>query len=91
MAAPSYKMIGFTGTITRRPNEGHPGCFRRRYTGRFLQYLAADAQILEDTAAPFFQSRPGHLFIQVAVQMRLNTPKCVIITLDPAHHQGAFK
>ena len=90
MAASSYKMIGFIGTITRRPNEGHPGCFRRRYTGRFLQHLAADAQILKYSCS-ILLSRPGHLFIQVAVQMRLNTPKCVIITLDPAHHQGAFK
>src|SRR5260370_974599 len=35
---------------------------------------------LTDTAAPLFQSRCGHLIIQVSVQMGLNTPKCVITT-----------
>jgi hypothetical protein len=65
-----------------------------RETGRNWPYL----DVLRQSGGPhfseaalFFQSRPCHLFIQVTVQMRLNTPKCLIITQDAAHHQGAFK
>ena len=36
-------------------------------------------------------SRRGHLVIQVSVEIRLHTPKGVVVTLDTGHHQRTFE
>jgi hypothetical protein len=35
--------------------------------------------------------KSGQFVIKILVQMRLDAPKSLIITLKAAHHQGAFK